>query len=70
MEMALGTTTSPLLTPAESGPIGLATLKCLLEEGFAAEAFEYRDDVGGVWTFSTDTSTTTSLKGNGSPSRQ
>ncbi|ERF70480.1 hypothetical protein EPUS_09222 [Endocarpon pusillum Z07020] len=43
------------------GPAGLTALKTLREEGFNATAFERRDKVGGVWSYSSNTTFTTVL---------
>ncbi|KAI1774974.1 FAD/NAD(P)-binding domain-containing protein [Hypoxylon cercidicola] len=43
------------------GPAGLTALKCLKEEGFNCTAFERRDKIGGVWSFTSDTEFTTAL---------
>ncbi|KAM4064382.1 flavin-binding monooxygenase-like domain-containing protein [Hirsutella rhossiliensis] len=40
------------------GPAGLTALKSLREEGFDAVAFERRDKVGGVWSYSPNTNYT------------
>ncbi len=45
------------------GPSGLATLKSLRDEGFDVTVFEKRDSVGGVWSFSDDPETTSTLPG-------
>ncbi|KAH8886379.1 flavin-containing monooxygenase 9 [Thozetella sp. PMI_491] len=44
-----------------AGPVGLAALKCLDEEGFNVTCFEVRDDLGGIWCYSTEKDTTTCL---------
>lgn len=44
-----------------TGPAGLTALKTLREEGFNAIAFERRDKVGGLWSFSNDTTYTSTL---------
>ncbi|PHH84202.1 hypothetical protein CDD83_2324 [Cordyceps sp. RAO-2017] len=44
------------------GPAGLTALKNLREEGFDAVAFERRDQVGGVWSYSPDTSYTSVIR--------
>ena len=43
------------------GPAGLTALKSLREEGFNATAFERRDKVGGLWSYSNNTTFTTVL---------
>ncbi|KAI1085355.1 FAD/NAD(P)-binding domain-containing protein [Whalleya microplaca] len=43
------------------GPAGLTSLKTLREEGFNAIAFERRDKVGGLWSFSKDICFTSAL---------
>ncbi|KAI1373068.1 FAD/NAD(P)-binding domain-containing protein [Hypoxylon crocopeplum] len=43
------------------GPAGLAALKALREEGFDAVAFERRDQVGGLWSFSGNPAFTSAL---------
>jgi dimethylaniline monooxygenase (N-oxide forming) len=43
------------------GPSGLAILKNFREEGFAVTVFEKRDSVGGVWSYSDDEKTTSTL---------
>lgn len=47
----LSSSVDPVVSP---GPGGLAALKTLREEGFNAVAFERRDHVGGLWSFSPD----------------
>ncbi|KAL7625927.1 hypothetical protein AAE478_002696 [Parahypoxylon ruwenzoriense] len=44
-----------------TGPAGLTALKALREEGFNAVAFEKRDKVGGLWSFTGDTTLTSTL---------
>ncbi|KAI1129200.1 FAD/NAD(P)-binding domain-containing protein [Nemania abortiva] len=44
------------------GPAGLTALKSLREEGFSVVAFERRNEIGGLWAFSNDTSYTSALK--------
>ncbi|KAI1409459.1 FAD/NAD(P)-binding domain-containing protein [Hypoxylon sp. FL1857] len=43
------------------GPAGLTALKTLREEGFDAVAFERRDKVGGLWSFSSNAAFTSTL---------
>jgi dimethylaniline monooxygenase (N-oxide forming) len=43
------------------GPSGLAILKNFREEGFTVTVFEKRDSVGGVWSYSDDEKTTSTL---------
>ncbi|KAI1134834.1 FAD/NAD(P)-binding domain-containing protein [Hypoxylon sp. FL0543] len=43
------------------GPAGLTALKTLREEGFDTVAFERRDKVGGLWSFSSRTAFTSTL---------
>ncbi|KAI0834529.1 FAD/NAD(P)-binding domain-containing protein [Hypoxylon sp. FL0890] len=45
------------------GPAGLTALKTLREEGFDAVAFERRDEVGGLWSFSSNATFTSTLNG-------
>jgi len=45
------------------GPAGLAVLKNLKEEGFKVTGYEKRDSVGGVWAYSDDPLTTSTLSG-------
>ncbi|ODA82519.1 hypothetical protein RJ55_01026 [Drechmeria coniospora] len=45
------------------GPAGLTAVKALREEGFDVIAFERRDRVGGVWSYSQDTNFTTVTRG-------
>ncbi|EQL02969.1 Flavin monooxygenase-like protein [Ophiocordyceps sinensis CO18] len=40
------------------GPAGLTAIKALREEGFRVVGFERRDRVGGIWSYSSDTSYT------------
>ncbi|KAI0431077.1 FAD/NAD(P)-binding domain-containing protein [Xylaria sp. FL1042] len=44
------------------GPAGLNALKSLREEGFNVVAFERRNEIGGLWSFSEDTTYTSVLK--------
>ncbi|KAK0128020.1 hypothetical protein ONS95_000009 [Cadophora gregata] len=44
-----------------AGPAGLAVLKNLKEEGFKVTGFEKRDSAGGVWAYSEDPLTTSTL---------
>ncbi|KAH7369630.1 flavin monooxygenase-like protein [Rhexocercosporidium sp. MPI-PUGE-AT-0058] len=44
-----------------AGPAGLAVLKNLKEEGFNVTVYEKRDSVGGVWSYSEDPQTTSTL---------
>ncbi|KAK9433078.1 flavin monooxygenase-like protein [Lipomyces doorenjongii] len=44
-----------------SGPVGLATLKNLLEEDFDVTAFDKRPSVGGVWEFNENINYTSTL---------
>jgi heterodisulfide reductase subunit A-like polyferredoxin len=44
------------------GPAGLTALKSLREEGFSVVAFERRNEIGGLWAFSNNTSYTSVLK--------
>lgn len=46
-----------------AGPAGLTAIKNLREEGFDAVGFERRDKVGGLWSFSSDTSYTSVIQG-------
>ncbi|KAH8585789.1 flavin-binding monooxygenase-like-domain-containing protein [Bisporella sp. PMI_857] len=43
------------------GPAGLTALKTLREEGFNAIAFERREKIGGLWSYSSNTTFTTVL---------
>lgn len=43
------------------GPAGLTALKNLRDEGFNVVAFERRDRIGGVWSFSHNRDFTTVL---------
>ncbi|EQK99994.1 Flavin monooxygenase-like protein [Ophiocordyceps sinensis CO18] len=45
------------------GPAGLTALKSLREEGFDAVAYERRDEVGGVWSYSPNPSYTSVVGG-------
>ncbi|KAI2602554.1 FAD/NAD(P)-binding domain-containing protein [Hypoxylon sp. NC1633] len=45
------------------GPAGLTALKNLREEGFDAIALERRNQIGGLWSFSSDTTVTSALSG-------
>jgi dimethylaniline monooxygenase (N-oxide forming) len=38
----------------EIGPAGLTALKALREEGFDVVGFERREELGGVWSYSTN----------------
>ncbi len=51
------------------GPSGLVMLKNLRDEGFNVTVFERRDSVGGVWSFSDDPETTSTLPGEISASQ-
>jgi len=44
------------------GPIGLAALKNLREEGFEATIFEKYSTIGGVWNFNLDPTVTSVLE--------
>ncbi|KAI1348474.1 FAD/NAD(P)-binding domain-containing protein [Xylaria sp. FL0043] len=44
------------------GPAGITALKSLREEGFDVVAFERRNEIGGLWSFSEDTTYTSVLK--------
>lgn len=44
------------------GPIGLAALKNLREEGFEATIFEKASTIGGVWKFNPDHTVTSVLE--------
>jgi len=44
-----------------SGPAGLSMLKNLREEGFCATVFEKRGSIGGVWAYTDDPKTTSTL---------
>ncbi|KAH7383016.1 flavin monooxygenase-like protein [Cadophora sp. MPI-SDFR-AT-0126] len=44
-----------------AGPAGLANLKNLKDEGFNVTVYEKRDNVGGVWAYSDDPLTTSTL---------
>ncbi|MBK9371591.1 MAG: KR domain-containing protein [Deltaproteobacteria bacterium] len=56
---ALTTAAQPLNTASArrrvavlgAGPAGLATARCLLEEGFEPVIFERSDQIGGIWAF-------------------
>lgn len=41
-----------------AGPLGLVTLKNLLEKGFEVTGFDKTDVVGGLWNFRDDEQTT------------
>lgn len=41
-----------------TGPLGLVTLKNLLEKGFKATGFDKADVVGGLWNYRDDDQTT------------
>ena len=49
------------LTSYPTGPGGLSILKNLREEGFDVTVYEKRDEVGGVWAYSDDVNTTSTL---------
>lgn len=46
-----------------AGPAGLTALKTLREEGFNATAFERRDRIGGLWSYSGDPAFTSVIDG-------
>lgn len=46
---------------SDTGPGGLAVLKSLKEEGFNVTVYEKRAGIGGVWAFSDDPETTSTL---------
>jgi hypothetical protein len=49
------------LTSHSTGPGGLSILKNLREEGFDVTVYEKRNEVGGVWAYSDDENTTSTL---------
>jgi dimethylaniline monooxygenase (N-oxide forming) len=48
-------------TEPQAGATGLSMLKTLREDGFSVTLFERRNQVGGLWSYSDDTTMTSIL---------